>query len=63
MFTIRYFGQQYTGNGTIRQVLSNSGVTVDGQEPYVNGNRVSMDHQPNAGEVVTFRPVAAGKAA
>lgn len=62
MFTIRYFGQTYTGNGSIRQVLQAHNVNVDNQEPYINGNRVSMDHQPNAGETVNFRPVAAGKA-
>ena len=63
MFTVSYFGNEMTGSGvTIAQVLSNHGITVDNQDPYVDGTMASMTTIPHAGARVTFRPRASGKA-
>lgn len=62
MYTISYFGQETRGTGTIRQLLTQSGIDVGQNQPYINGNQASFDDTPPAGSTVTFRPAASGKA-
>ncbi len=62
MYQITYFGQNASGTGSIRSLLSQLGIDVGTNQPYVNGVQTSLDDTPAAGSTVTFRPPASGKA-
>lgn len=61
-YTLTYFGQTINATGTIREALEASNLEVGNNQPYINGVRADFDDTPEAGDRVTFRPAASGKA-